>query len=253
MKAHMRNNHTLLAAQRKQRTEIQWLKWIRSQGFGIDHDHDARIDHCSLSSSSSTTTIVPQDQTPKYSSRIDFFLTSEAPLRSYLTFVEIDERYHSDRCLASEFARMQENLASLHRGNYPNRPHLVIRVNPDAFKVDGVSSRVSTSRRKEVLLEVLRTDWTSKIVSGLTVNLIYLFYPTSEQRVLASTVSENLPRIVSSFPVTNTPTPSTLVDSLVTVRLPTLFEENGASDDYDLGPNDIANARLFRTCVLYVQ
>jgi hypothetical protein len=239
MRKHIERNHTTQAIQRKQRTEIAWLRYLtQNAGFVIDNDQHARVDHCTSSSAS----FVSQDRTPRYSSRIDFFVVSLVPSFPYLLFVEIDEHYHRDRCLASEFARMQENLKSLsldEHGNYPNRSHVIIRVNPDAFKVDGVTQRISRADRQRQLVGLMNRDWSEQLVQGISVNLIYMFYPASSQRVRQEDVSSTM-----------WSTATNVVDGVGSVRLPSLYDES--TDDYNLGENDRANARLFKNSVIHV-
>jgi hypothetical protein len=67
-----------------------------------------------------------------------------------LAYPECDEFQHKDRISSCEWARMtQLKAAAVVSGEL--RPLVFYRWNPDAFKVDGVTTRVSIEERSEAL------------------------------------------------------------------------------------------------------
>lgn len=170
LQRHIKSFHTKKGIQKKKRMEQVWLKYLTSNGYMVDNDHEATVTHCG------------GKDIGVYRSRIDFFL----PLVSdkYLTFVEIDEHHHSDRPASCEFARMANVLRSLQKDEtYKNKSILFIRVNPHDYKINKVKGKTLASERKQKLLEVLDTDWSSKLKPGLTINLIYMYYPVNKNNL----------------------------------------------------------------------
>eukprot|EP00891_Asterochloris_glomerata_P005821 jgi/Astpho2/5821/fgenesh1_pg.00080_%23_70_t len=91
---------------------------------------------------------------------------------------ECDENQHDDRCLPGERQRMFDIF-----NTYGGIHTIYLRFNPDAFKVDGVTRRVSREKRYAILkkaldLELARTPEDVAKLPLFRVN--YLFYDVTD-------------------------------------------------------------------------
>ena len=89
---------------------------------------------------------------------------------------ECDENQHDDRCLAGERQRMFDIF-----NTYGGIHIIYLRFNPDAFKVDGTTRRVSMERRYAELKKALDRELARTVEEVATLPMFrvtYLFYDT---------------------------------------------------------------------------
>eukprot|EP00891_Asterochloris_glomerata_P008022 jgi/Astpho2/8022/Aster-02975 len=102
-------------------------------------------------------------------------------LLPYLAIVtECDENQHEDRCLPGERQRMFDIF-----NTYGGIHIIYLRFNPDAFKVDGVTRRVSMERRYAELKKVLDRELarTLEEVDALPIfRVTYLFHDVTDNK-----------------------------------------------------------------------
>ena len=93
----------------------------------------------------------------------------------YNVILEVDEEQHNQASYnaSCELTRM-DGLAES-----SSVPTIIIRFNPDAFKISGMTERVSKDQRYEVLLEVLKQHLTTG--SGNYLTICYVFFNQSNR------------------------------------------------------------------------
>jgi hypothetical protein len=85
---------------------------------------------------------------------------------------EVDEEQHKHYGVSCEAARMM-NIEAARRLEGCELPHITIRFNPHAFRVDGVSQKISKKQRRERFVEVMR-EAAATAVRPWTI--IYMYY-----------------------------------------------------------------------------
>jgi hypothetical protein len=68
---------------------------------------------------------------------------------------EVDEDQHKHYSVSCEVARMLNNEAARRLGGC-DLPHVTIRFNPHAFRIDGVLQKVSKKQRRERFIEIIK-------------------------------------------------------------------------------------------------
>jgi KRAB domain-containing zinc finger protein len=111
-----------------------------------------------------------------------------------IIIIECDEYQHKEyhngdiTCDISRVFKVLETLAI----NSDFRPLHLIRFNPDSFKVDGITKRVSMVNRYKTLLEYI-----AKPITELTIS--YLFYNTVEGKLELTLSEEYTPELKESY------------------------------------------------------
>jgi hypothetical protein len=111
------------------------------------------------------------DQDTSKRARIDFVFEGQHGV----VLVELDEDQHKDRCLNSEIARANAIVSSLWIGGN-NRHVLVVRFNPDAYRVDGKIRRVPLATRYNRVIGVIHEALAQTDLPGDTWSIQHMFY-----------------------------------------------------------------------------
>lgn len=85
--------------------------------------------------------------------RLDFVFESDKAV----VIAEVDEWQHSDRCLRDEVARANEVVHALWLGGN-RRPTLLVRLNPDTFRIDGAVKRLAPAKRYARAAAMIRSE-----------------------------------------------------------------------------------------------
>jgi hypothetical protein len=85
---------------------------------------------------------------------------------------EVDEDQHEHYAVSCEAARMM-NIEAARRLEGCALPHVTIRFNPHAFRVDGVLQRLSKQARRERFIQVVKEATEGTVRSW---SIIYMFY-----------------------------------------------------------------------------
>jgi hypothetical protein len=101
---------------------------------------------------------------------VDFAIT--APWGAIL--LEVDEEMHSHKDASCDVRRDFDSCHSLTLGS--GHKTVVLRYNPDSFRVDGKPKRVSTKDRQRRLVEVLRAWLLEDPVPGFHLARFFLYY-----------------------------------------------------------------------------
>jgi len=105
------------------------------------------------------------------SSKIDFVLQFE----NKIVYLEVDEDQHIMYDVSCELKRMVD-VQSAHAIEGNTLPITWIRYNPDAFKIDGIPTRISSKSRQNALFTVLNEIQSDSDLPSCRV--IYMFYDT---------------------------------------------------------------------------
>lgn len=119
----------------------------------------------------------------KKNANLDFVIE----LKLYRVILEVDEHQHKHYQPSCELSRMMFILEATQENK---RPLLFIRYNPHAFKQNGVTKRVPTKKRFEVLLNIIRESTFD------TFALVYLFYDCDDQWIPQVCKSESYPSML---------------------------------------------------------
>jgi len=111
-------------------------------------------------------------QKPSISARLDFVIES----MTAVVIVEVDEFQHSSYC--GEISRLNEIFTAFRLGDNIRHVHFV-RFNPDAFKIDQKTGRVSLEVRHARLVEVIQKALDSHEPQK-TWSILHVFYDTDE-------------------------------------------------------------------------
>ena len=114
-----------------------------------------------------------------------------AELPTFVLVVEVDERQHENYKPSCELRRLVELLAAC-----MGKPLVVIRYNPDGYKILGETQRTSTKKRQTALLDRIRFYESSSPNKILTVE--YYFYSDSRQSELETELASQLDAYVSA-------------------------------------------------------
>ena len=158
LKVHFDRMHTKEGQQRQKRTENHVMKFLDS--VGISYEREIHISYSCI------------DDTSKKFSRIDAVI--ECPDRDLRILLEVDEHQHSDRETSCELARMTDSAACMRLGGETHKL-LWLRLNPDAYQVDGETERTPKKDRYKVLEDVIRT-----YVPDRDMAVMYLYYSTQD-------------------------------------------------------------------------
>ena len=114
-----------------------------------------------------------------------------AQLPSLVLVVEVDERQHENYEPSCELRRLVELLAAC-----MGKPLVVIRYNPDGYKILGETQRTSTEKRQTTLVDTIRKYENRIIDKILTVE--YLYYSDYRQSELETELATQLDAYVSA-------------------------------------------------------
>ena len=114
-----------------------------------------------------------------------------AELPTFVLVVEVDERQHENYEPSCELRRLVELLAAC-----MGKPLVVIRYNPDAYKIQGETQHTSTEKRHTTLIETIRKYEDRILDKILTVE--YLFYSDNRQSELETELATQLDAYVSA-------------------------------------------------------
>jgi hypothetical protein len=103
--------------------------------------------------------------------RVDFVFQGQ----SSVVLVELDEDQHTDRCMQAEVARASEMVHALWVGGN-TRYTLVVRFNPDTFRVDGKTRYVPLSVRYTRVINVIRSALNAVDLPAETFAVQYMYY-----------------------------------------------------------------------------
>lgn len=115
--------------------------------------------------------------------RLDFVFESEKAV----VIAEIDEWQHADRCVRDEVARANEAINALWLGGN-RRPVLLVRLNPDTFRVDGAIKRVAAARRHARAIALIRAELFAPRGATETWSIQMMYYDTegAERRAVTT-------------------------------------------------------------------
>ena len=130
------------------------MKYLTSVGLG--YDRETHISYSCI------------DDTSKKFSRIDAVL--EFPERNLCVLLEVDEDQHAGNPVSCELARMMDSTACIRLGG-ETRNLLWLRLNPDAYQVDGVTTRTLRVDRYKHMEHVIRTYTPTQDMA-----VMYLYY-----------------------------------------------------------------------------
>ena len=114
-----------------------------------------------------------------------------AELPTFVLVVEVDERQHENYEPSCELRRLVELLAAC-----MGKPLVVIRYNPDAYKIQGQTKRKSIEKRQTTLIDTIRKYENRILDKILTVE--YLCYSDSRQSELETELATQLDAYVSA-------------------------------------------------------
>jgi hypothetical protein len=158
LKTHFESMHTKEGQQRQKRTENHVMKFLDSVGIG--YDREVHISYSCI------------DDTSKKSSRIDAVI--ECPERNLRILLEVDEHQHCAYQVSCELAKMTDSTACIRLGGETQKL-LWLRLNPDAYQVDGETVKTPKRDRYKVLEDVIRT-----YVPDRDMAVMYLYYSTQD-------------------------------------------------------------------------
>ena len=118
--------------------------------------------------------------------------------RAYIDFViqkpwgaillECDEEQHKAYDPSCDLRRDYDSCASIALGS--QHKAVVLRYNPDAFKVGGVTRRTSKKDRQQKLIEILKS-WEEDPAPGLGFARFFLFYDAADDAAPLPLVAQN--------------------------------------------------------------
>ncbi len=114
-----------------------------------------------------------------------------AELPTFVLVVEVDEHQHEIYEPSCELRRLVELLAAC-----MGKPLVVIRYNPDAYKIQGETERTSTKKRQAALIETIRKYEDQILDKILTVE--YLFYSDFRKSELETELATQLHAYISA-------------------------------------------------------
>jgi hypothetical protein len=150
----MRVHHTKEWTQERKKKENDVMRYLTS--VGLKFDREAHISYSCI------------DDTLKKFSRIDAVL--DFPERDLRVLLEVDETQHDGNMVSCELARMVDSTRCIRMGG-ETRNLLWLRVNPDAYQVDGVTVRTLKVDRYKHMEHVIRTYTPTQAMA-----VMYLYY-----------------------------------------------------------------------------
>ena len=114
-----------------------------------------------------------------------------AELPTFVLVIEVDEHQHEQYEPSCELRRLVELLAAC-----MGKPLVVIRYNPDGYKIQGETERTSTKKRQAALIDTIRKYENRILDKILTVE--YMFYTDLRQAELETELATHLQAYVSA-------------------------------------------------------
>jgi hypothetical protein len=114
-----------------------------------------------------------------------------ADLPTFVLIIEVDEHQHETYEASCELRRLVELLAAC-----MGKPLVVIRYNPDAYKIQGEPQRTSPKKRQTSLIDRIRFYENNSPNKILTVE--YYFYSDSRQSELETELATQLQAYLSA-------------------------------------------------------
>jgi hypothetical protein len=175
LRCHIQCNHNPNWTKPAKRQEENLAEFLRQSGFQFEWDQ--RVYICDEKGRVHSTQ--RKDEDGKVYNRPDFVINS---FLDRIVIISCDEHEHNSRGYTwdCELARMQKVMASLkiapsgREHEFDPRPIQWIRLNPNAFKIDGTTKKTTMKARYAKLLEV---------IEAAVVGVHYIGYSLTNERL----------------------------------------------------------------------